>query len=459
MKLIVGAGPSGLAIAYELAKKNLKVTIIEQSNKIGGLSKSEIINNCYVDMGAHLFYGVDQQVFFKVLEIVDNKNEWVNVQRKGKLYVDKKYIDWPFKITSIFQLSLKLKILFFIDIIKKFLVKKNIIYKNYDDVIKSIYGKNFNNFFFKPMTEKFLKGNSKKISPDWAIASLRAATKINDSDYKLSNKYLTKIDGNLIQKDFSLIDFFIKNIFLDKKKEPFFYFKKGYGTIVENYFKKIINFENTNFYLNTKVSKIIIKNNLIESVILDNEKIIKVEDLIWTGGINSLAKLCGSKVAKIKYMHSIFCYVFLNEKFYPDFDCCYYADRDICFQRLTINSEYTQDVILDDKIKSVGCFELSTRNLDQLKDSEHQTYIKNVIQDAIRIGLFKKENIIDSKIICCPYSYPVFENGYREEIESVIAEMKYIKNLHIVGRQGRFSYENVDLIIKEAINHPILKNK
>ena len=84
--IVVGGGISGLSFSYELAKKNKSIILVEKEKKIGGLSRSEILNNCYVDMGAHLFYGIDQEVYNKIREVVPD-NYWVNVKRKGKLCV------------------------------------------------------------------------------------------------------------------------------------------------------------------------------------------------------------------------------------------------------------------------------------------------------------------------------------------------------------------------------------
>ena len=37
---VIGAGPAGLAAAYELSKQGRKSTIIEADNQVGGLSRN-----------------------------------------------------------------------------------------------------------------------------------------------------------------------------------------------------------------------------------------------------------------------------------------------------------------------------------------------------------------------------------------------------------------------------------
>ncbi len=55
--LIIGAGPAGLTAAYELiTKTDILPIIIEQSNDIGGISKSVVHNGNRIDIGGHRFF-------------------------------------------------------------------------------------------------------------------------------------------------------------------------------------------------------------------------------------------------------------------------------------------------------------------------------------------------------------------------------------------------------------------
>lgn len=61
--VIVGAGPAGLTAAYELLKdpKN-NVTILEESDAIGGISRTVCHNGNRMDIGGHRFFSKDEQV-------------------------------------------------------------------------------------------------------------------------------------------------------------------------------------------------------------------------------------------------------------------------------------------------------------------------------------------------------------------------------------------------------------
>ena len=62
--LIIGAGPAGLTAAHELLTrgKEYEVTILEQSDSIGGISRTVVHNGNRMDIGGHRFFSKDPQV-------------------------------------------------------------------------------------------------------------------------------------------------------------------------------------------------------------------------------------------------------------------------------------------------------------------------------------------------------------------------------------------------------------
>ena len=57
--IIIGAGPAGLTAAYELLKDKsgeYEVTVLEETNAIGGISKTVNYKGNRMDMGGHRFF-------------------------------------------------------------------------------------------------------------------------------------------------------------------------------------------------------------------------------------------------------------------------------------------------------------------------------------------------------------------------------------------------------------------
>ena len=63
---VIGAGPSGISLAWFLTKKNWQVELIEKENYVGGLGSSREINHkgekILLDSGPHIFHTNDREM-------------------------------------------------------------------------------------------------------------------------------------------------------------------------------------------------------------------------------------------------------------------------------------------------------------------------------------------------------------------------------------------------------------
>lgn len=62
--VIAGAGPAGLTSAYEFLHQNTDIhpIVFEQSDEIGGISKTVRYNGNRIDIGGHRFFSKNQRV-------------------------------------------------------------------------------------------------------------------------------------------------------------------------------------------------------------------------------------------------------------------------------------------------------------------------------------------------------------------------------------------------------------
>ena len=79
--IIIGAGPAGLTAGYELLKdKNneYEVIILEESQDVGGISKTVRYNGNRMDIGGHRFFSKDKEVmdFWEKLMPIQGKNSF-----------------------------------------------------------------------------------------------------------------------------------------------------------------------------------------------------------------------------------------------------------------------------------------------------------------------------------------------------------------------------------------------
>ena len=58
--VIIGAGPAGLTAALELIRKEYAVTVLEATDRIGGISQSVRYGGNRMDIGGHRFFTKDE---------------------------------------------------------------------------------------------------------------------------------------------------------------------------------------------------------------------------------------------------------------------------------------------------------------------------------------------------------------------------------------------------------------
>ena len=54
--VILGAGPAGLAAAHELVKLGVSPLVLEKSDKVGGIARTETYRDYSFDIGGHRFF-------------------------------------------------------------------------------------------------------------------------------------------------------------------------------------------------------------------------------------------------------------------------------------------------------------------------------------------------------------------------------------------------------------------
>jgi len=96
---IIGAGPMGLAVAYELAKKGDSVTIFERDGRIGGMTAAVDFGGVQIERYYHFVCGPDETTFAYLKEFgLYDKLKWTDTHMG--FYYDGKLYDWghPFAL-------------------------------------------------------------------------------------------------------------------------------------------------------------------------------------------------------------------------------------------------------------------------------------------------------------------------------------------------------------------------
>jgi len=103
---VIGAGPMGLAVAYQLVKEGYEPVVFEADDRIGGMTATFDFNGIEIERYYH-FHCTSDDAFFEVLEELDLKDKLKWVSTKMGYWFDGKLQPWgnPFALLGFKGLS------------------------------------------------------------------------------------------------------------------------------------------------------------------------------------------------------------------------------------------------------------------------------------------------------------------------------------------------------------------
>jgi protoporphyrinogen oxidase len=193
--LIIGAGPAGLTAGYELTQRGICPTILEQSNSMGGLARTENMDGYRFDIGGHRFYTKSSKVQ-ALWEEVMQSNDFLHVKRLSRIFYNGNFFAYPLELLEIItKLGIPESFRIFISWLKS-QFRPYPQEHTFEEWVSNRFGGHLYHIFFKTYTEKVWGIPCNQIQAEWAaqrIKGLSFTTALLDSIFKSSRaKTLTK---------------------------------------------------------------------------------------------------------------------------------------------------------------------------------------------------------------------------------------------------------------------------
>lgn len=467
--IIIGAGPAGLTVAYELLDKtDIKPIIFEMTNDIGGISKTINYKGNRIDIGGHRFFSKSDRVMQWWQNILPlqtalsrnggdpEKADKVMLirNRLSRIFFLRKFFNYPVSpnmntITNLgFIRMLKIGLSYLQ--IRLFPIKEE---KSLEDFFINRFGSELYLTFFKDYTEKVWGVKCNQIKPEWGIQRVKGLS---------VTKALTHALGQ----------FLLKNSLLEQKKietsliEQFMYPKFGSGQMWETVARMVeekggkifkrhkvagikyegnritevqVRDENNNelksqtsdYFFSTMPVKELINcfENKIPHDVHEIANGLAYRDLITVGLL--LKKLKIKNETKIKTFNNLI----------PD-NWIYIQERDVKVGRIQIFNNWSPYMVQNPENVWIGleyfCSEGSS--LWNMPDGD---FIKFAINELSKIDIIEKDDVIDSTIIRVKNTYPVYCGTY-DRFSVVRSFTDKFENLFLIGRNGMHRYNNQD---------------
>jgi protoporphyrinogen oxidase len=433
--VIIGAGPAGLAAAYELTKQGgYDVLILEKENQVGGLCLTADFQDFKFDLGGHRFFTKNQEVQKFWEEVLGE--DFLIRPRLSRVYYRKKFFAYPIKITDALpKLGLWETFLSGLSLLK---IRLQRIFKNkpeitFEDWVVNRFGERLFKHFFKSYTEKLWGVSVKELGADWAAQRLKDL-----SLWQLIKGFLVKPKEGQIK---SLI-------------EKFHYPKYGPGQLYRRVAEKIEALGGR-IFLNTEMLEIINNDGKIEKIIIKNKEGVTEEivgdEFISSVPLNEMLKKMRpvppvdilGLVAKMRF-RSFFdvCLIVNKKEVFPD-NWIYVHEPEVSLLRTQNFKNWSPFMTPDDNKTPIGA-EYVCWETDELWQKSDEELVKLATKDLEKIGLVASNLVAGGMVIRNKFAYPVYHLDYKKDLEQIFAYLAQFKNFQTIGRSGLYRYNNMD---------------
>jgi protoporphyrinogen oxidase len=420
--MILGGGPAGLAVGYYAKKSDLRFTIIEAGDRVGGNAVTLRHKDFLFDSGAHRFHDKDSQVTAEVKALLAEQLK--QVDRPSQIYHNGKFTDFPL---SPFNLVRNLGLVSFaratVEVLQSRLRSRRVV-DSFEDFALSTYG--------RTIADRFLLGYSEKLwgAPCSGLSPAIAGARMKGLDLKT----------------------FVKEVAFGRRTKAehldgaFYYPDSGFGTISEK-LGEICGRDNIR--LQAAVTGIQCEDQRIASVQINEHQNVATDEVVSTLPLDRLLQILDPAppaevmaVARhLRYRNVVLVAVFLDRPSVTRSATVYFPEPSFPFTRLYEPNNRYSNMSPPGKtslVAEIPCqAEDATWTMD---DSELSDLVTSAI---LRIGWITRDEIIDTAVARMPYAYPILERGFEQRVNRILSYLGRFSNLQLAGRSGRFLYTHV----------------
>jgi len=476
--IIIGGGPAGLTAGYDLLLKSdeYEVIILEQSDVLGGISRTVKYNGNRMDIGGHRFFSKDRAVtdFWEKLmptqgapsiddKILGREKPLVkggpDPETEDKVMLIRRRISRIYYLNKFFDYPISMKPQTFINMGLPRTVKagfsylKSTVSKKEETSLENFYinrfGKVLYSMFFEGYTEKLWGRHPSEISADWGaqrVKGLSILAVIKDMLSKLVPGKDRKVETSLI--------------------EEFVYPKLGPGQFWETVGDEFVKMGGKILY-NHKVTDINVSDGKIDSVkcIADGEEKVFDGDIFFSSmPVKDLVAGMGESVpaapaeiaAGLPYRDFVTVGLLLNKlnlKNETDIktlgnivpDCWIYVqDVGVKLGRIQIFNNWSPYLVKDPENTVWVGLEYFCNEGDSFWNMDEKTCVETAVKELKSMGVIDADaEILDSHREKVQKAYPAYFDTY-DRMNELVDYLDTFENLYCIGRNGQHRYNNMD---------------
>ncbi len=481
--VMIGAGPAGLTAALELLRRSdVRPIVLEATSRVGGISCTIRHNGNRMDIGGHRFFSKSDRVMDWWTELMpiaatedgmglhaihyQNKSRTVAAgtgegsdpdltmlvrPRKSRIYFLRSFFDYPLALNAqtLRQLGLLRTVKIGVGYLRaKLFPRKN--EKTLEDFLINRFGTELYLTFFKSYTEKVWGVPCDQISAEWGAQRIKGLSLRTALLHFLKKTFSRKKSGDgIAQKgtETSLI-------------ERFLYPKFGPGQLWEHV-AELVQEKGGEVRMGWRVRRLHVEGDRVTAVEATDARgqthRIETDYVFSTMPVRELVNSLDVEVpAQIRavadgliYRDFITVGLLVNRLTVTEPDgsplkdtWIYIQEPDVLVGRLQIFNNWSPFMVADPTKVWIG-LEYFCYDTDELWRKSDEEMARFAISEVEKIGILKAEDVLDTKVVHVPKTYPAYFGSYAR-FDEIVRYTDRFQNLFLVGRNGMHKYNNQD---------------
>jgi protoporphyrinogen oxidase len=419
--VILGAGPAGVGLAFQLARRGaFDVTAVERNDVVGGNAGSFAIDGLRVDYGSHRLHpSCPPDVMRDIRSMLDG--DLLDRPRHGRILLSGRWVHFPLKP---FDLVRSLPPSFAAGVVRDTVLKPKA--NGHPDTFASVLerglGSTICREFYFPYARKIWGVEPSELDAEQARRRVSAG-----SLGKMVRKVLNAVPG-----------------LKPAGGGRFFYPKRGYGQISEAY-AAAAQRAGARLLLGTAVTALHLEGDRIAGVTAGS--FVPARYVFSSVPLTLLPKIAVpaappealAAAASLRYRGMILIYLVVEAERFTEFDAHYFPGDDVRITRLSEPKNYGLAVSPG---RTVLCAELPCSPADAVWDMSDEQ-LGDLVRDALaRAGVPLTAPV--SRVVTrrLPQAYPIYTEGYKRAFDTLDRWAGGIAGLVTFGRQGLFAHDN-----------------
>ena len=438
--IVIGAGPAGLAAAYVAARGGMKVTVFEQDETVGGISRTVSRNGFRFDLGGHRFFSKSRELNEFITDLLGD--ELVRVGRQSRIYFRGRYFDYPLQPrNAVFGLGVttagNILSSYLWEKGKGLLARPRI--ETLEDWVCNKFGRKMFELYFKSYTEKVWGIPCNRIAAEWVAQRIKGMS--------LTRAVRAALPPNKSPEAATLI-------------REFTYPRLGIGRISERMAEILM--RGNEVRLSTPVIRVLRDEQRITGVVVQDpaggEKVYEADRFVSTMPITQLVRSLrpGPPDAVLKaafqlqYRDFIAVTLMLDVERVTEDTWLYIHEPNIPFGRIHEPKNWSRAMAPEGKTSLVAeyfCFKS-----DPVWSMDDQQLASLTTDELVnKLGFITERDVIDYQVVRVSRAYPMYHIGYRRHLDTIISYLRTFGNLQFIGRNGAFRYNNMDHSLEMGI--------